>query len=315
MERRKIQLVAGTTYVVSLPKQWVVKNGLKQKEEVLIDEAADGKLHISTDEVHEKNVRELEISIDEYGDTIGQMLLSSYYLGTETIILRSNNAISKSHRKIIRKNLQELSGTEIGYEDSKKIVVKVLLDNAKVQVPQLLYRMSLLLDMTMENISSGIDIQEIEMSESEIDRLYNLVTKIVSLALKKQHILEAAKIRNIMFIPSLFLLSKRLEHIGDNLLALAYQWDQKSDKRIVQDTLSFIRKELARTMKHINKEFPSMFRPCDEEKIQNVKQEITNMKSDTCSEHLRDAVRYLADMQDQVLTLSFHRKLLREGKL
>ena len=32
MQRRKIQLIAGTTYSVSLPKDWIRKNNLKENQ-------------------------------------------------------------------------------------------------------------------------------------------------------------------------------------------------------------------------------------------------------------------------------------------
>ena len=34
MYRRRLQLIAGATYTVSLPKEWVLKNNLKEKCEV-----------------------------------------------------------------------------------------------------------------------------------------------------------------------------------------------------------------------------------------------------------------------------------------
>jgi len=47
MHRRKIQLIAGTTYSVSLPKEWVRKNNLKEKNEILFYEKNDRTLVIS----------------------------------------------------------------------------------------------------------------------------------------------------------------------------------------------------------------------------------------------------------------------------
>ena len=49
MERRKIQLIAGSTYTVSLPKSWVIKNNLKEKSQISITENNDRTLVLSSD--------------------------------------------------------------------------------------------------------------------------------------------------------------------------------------------------------------------------------------------------------------------------
>ena len=38
MERRKIQLIANSTYTLSLPKYWIKENNLKEKDEIMIYE-------------------------------------------------------------------------------------------------------------------------------------------------------------------------------------------------------------------------------------------------------------------------------------
>jgi phosphate uptake regulator len=47
MERRKVQLVGGNTFMVSLPKKWADRIGLKKQDEIEIEEQPDGALWLS----------------------------------------------------------------------------------------------------------------------------------------------------------------------------------------------------------------------------------------------------------------------------
>ena len=66
MHRRKIQLVAGTTYTVSLPKEWVKKNHLKEKNEIALYEKNDETLVISAQLSENEKMKEISLDADKY---------------------------------------------------------------------------------------------------------------------------------------------------------------------------------------------------------------------------------------------------------
>ncbi|MBU1270447.1 MAG: AbrB/MazE/SpoVT family DNA-binding domain-containing protein, partial [Nanoarchaeota archaeon] len=114
MHKRKIQLIAGTTYTVSLPKEWVRKNNLKEKNEILLHEKNDRTLIISPHSIEGKKLNEISLNIDEYAPNIDQILFAVYYLGIENITLFSKKEITKDVKVKIRKTITHMSGTEIG---------------------------------------------------------------------------------------------------------------------------------------------------------------------------------------------------------
>src|SRR3989344_4694203 len=93
MERRRIQLIAGTTYSVSLPKEWVRKNNMKEKSEVMFHEGTDRNLILSPSSIVERKYNEITLNIDEYLSSVDQILFAVYYLGVENINLFSKNGI------------------------------------------------------------------------------------------------------------------------------------------------------------------------------------------------------------------------------
>ena len=95
MHRRKIQLIAGTTYSVSLPKEWVKKNNLKEQNEILFYEKGDRTLLLSPDAAGAKDLKAITLNIDNYLENIDQVLFAVYYVGVEIITLFSTNKYLK----------------------------------------------------------------------------------------------------------------------------------------------------------------------------------------------------------------------------
>jgi len=315
MEKRKIQLIAGSTYTISLPKEWIKKNKLKEKNEIVIHEKNDGTLILSPSSINEKNLKEISLDVDEYSNNIDQVLFSLYYLGIETINLFSKNELKKDIKTRIRTTLENMSGTEISYEDKQKIVIKVLLDKTKISLIQILYRISLIIDSSIENLLGKYDLKEIRVNEDEIDRLYHLITKVISLSLIDTNILSTSQIKNISLIPFYFLISKKLENIGDNIKHLAVYMDKNNVKFEKEDIFSFIRKEIDRCIKHILMDFPTMFNESEKAEIENINKKISKIKDKISSDYLRDTIRYTMDIEEEIINISFYKKLISRGIL
>ena len=319
MLRRKIQLIAGTTYTVSLPKDWVKRNNLKEQDEVGLNEQNDNTLVLYASEPKSKHLDRITLNIDDYVKNIDQVLFAIYYLGIENIELKSTNPMTKETRNRIRKTITHMSGTEIEYEDKSSLRIKVLLDKSKVDVLQVLYRISLILESSIESFKQGPDLTEIRLNENEIDRLYNLVSKIVSLSLVDTSILQSSKMNYMSLIPSFFLISKRLENIGDNVNDLAsYVSSQPSlekDKQKINRILDFLASHIHSSMKFLLQKDTKMFEKVGDDAVNKVYSQLDDVKDAMTSNYLRDMIRYLVNIEEELVNISFYKILIKEGKL
>lgn len=310
MHRRKIQLVGGSSYTISLPKEWVIKNKLKEKDEVTIHEKSDKTLVIGEEKVDK--LKEIEFNVDEYSN-IKQVIFGAYYIGIEKIILKSKKEISKKDKINVRKAIRYMSGTEIVYEDNKKIIVAVLLDKAKVDVKQTMYRISLIIEDSAHNIIDGLNLKEMIVNEQEIDRLYQLLTKMISLALINSNVLSSSNIKNTIKIPSYFLISKKLENIGDTLYYLSKYLNKKKIRKIdFGKVLQELVDELKKATRFIISKNIKMYESKHQE---DFKKEIDKIKDVTIYNHLHDIRRYVKDVSEEIANLSFYRELISKGNL
>ncbi|PIN84989.1 MAG: hypothetical protein COV47_04505 [Candidatus Diapherotrites archaeon CG11_big_fil_rev_8_21_14_0_20_37_9] len=312
MFRRKLQLVAGTTYTISLPKEWVSKNGLRAQNELTIMEKDDGDLIISSKPKDEKKLLKFTLNIDKHLNNIDQVLFAIYYLGIEEIHLYSKSEMGKETKSKIRKTLKNMSGTEISFEDQKNIEIMVLLDKSKININQLLYRISLIIDSTFSNLETDLDLEKIKVNENEIDRLYHLMAKIISVSSINSSILQSSEIRNSLLIPNFSLIAKRLEHTGDFSEAIA---DYISEKGIgienKAEIFLFFRKKLQNSITNLRKATDNVFEKTPEAEIEKMRKLIKKNKDKIIAEHLGEILILLVDIEEEVTNISFYRQLIR----
>lgn len=311
MHRRKIQLVAGTTYSLSLPKEWVRKNHLKEKQELLLYERDDRSLIITKETNQQVAPTQISLNVDQYHGIVDLILFKLYYLGFETIELFSQKNLPQEVKSQIRSARHYMSGAEITYADTHKMIVKILLDKSKINFIQILYRLSLVLEQSLENLQAEMDLNEIDLNEKEIDRLYHLSNKILFLSLTNSTLLQTSGIKHVYVIPNYILITKKLENIADELSSMAvYLLGKKEVKH--KDLLPVIQKEIHRSIRHILADYPSLFSLMPKQDIESAYAHIDTIKDITVRDHLHDCVRFLVDIEEQIVSISFHQQLQRE---
>lgn len=304
MHKRKIQLIAGSTYTVSLPKEWVVKNGLKERNEVSIFEK-NNNLVISKG-AETETMKKKEIDVDNYNN-IKDVLFTLYYHGIETIVFYSKKEISKEVKSKIRKTLQHMSGSEIVYEDKKRLTIKILLDRSKIKLNQLMYRSFLIIDLSLANLLTERDFSELIVNEEEIDRLYNLMSSLLSLSIVDAKILNTSGIKEISLVPQYFLISKKIENLADDIYRIIKEINKGAKIGAESlDRIKFIKKELNRISSFFLKPEEN-FKRYSTEEIKDL--ELPNHKGDIIQMHINSILRNLVDIEQNIMKISLYSSL------
>lgn len=306
MERRRIQLVGGSTYSVSLPKDWVRQNKLKEKDEITFEERTDRTLLVRPNAGLERKANEISLNLAEFSQVIDQVIFSVYYQGIENITIFSKSDIGLDDKARIRKAISHMSGTEISYEDKQKIIIKVLLDKSKVNVNQVLQRIGLIMEQSVKNLAGSLNMNEIRVNENEINRLYQLTAKTVSLSLVDSKILESSGIEDIPLTLSYFLLAKKLENTGDSIKRLAKHLDRKGQNAESQkEILRFIIERINKSIRHVASKKASVFEETPKETIARLEEKAGNIKDASVQNHLIEMIRYLEDIEEEAVSISF----------
>ena len=89
VETRKIQFTGKSSYIISLPKQWIRELDLKRGDQIRITRQGSSSLQIYPQKFHSKISQKedatIEIDIEEEPKSIIRKLISLYFLGYKTI--------------------------------------------------------------------------------------------------------------------------------------------------------------------------------------------------------------------------------------
>ncbi len=252
MKVRKLQLVGGSSYMVSLPKEWISKYHLKQGDEVILNEY-DDTIIIRPQKGEKEEIKVSVKEIPSYNKKFLKRFLGSIYsLGVDKIEIEDRNA--GEHITEISEISHHYIGMEVLDATNEKIVLHCF-TIPDFDVLTIIRRMFQILSDIISEIESFLlaekkdgDIEnKIRRYEEDFDRLYLLSVRLVNRGMKKITVSEWDELR---FLLGSRIVSKFFEEIADLLFILT---------RYLVNTEVDVRKEISPPMRKLNELFEMGF--------------------------------------------------------
>ena len=181
-ETRKIQFTGKSSYIISLPKQWIIDLGLKQGDQIKIIRKGSSTLELYPPKfesrIQKKEDATIEIKSEEDASSIVRKLISLYFLGYKTIHVKPKDGrLSPNQRNTVKEAVKRmLMGSEIISDSINGITVQVLVNLLELSVDGAFKRMLLLAEsMSSDAILSVKEnnselAQEVINTDDEVDR-------------------------------------------------------------------------------------------------------------------------------------------------
>ena len=229
MEFRKIQFTGRSSYIISLPKKWVLEHNLAQGDVVPLSINPDGSITIFPKEPKEVSERKvLTISRRFSPDMAVRLAISAYIQGYDVleVVFTEEMPIYKVK---VRKVLQSLPGVEIILDEPQRIVAKSLLDEDEINISELLGRIRSLivsmlgdLELLISSPGDGEILRDITDLENELDRFYFLIIRAVNRLLSKRSVTEGSGvIRRTFDMLGILFIVRNIERIGDHITRIS----------------------------------------------------------------------------------------------
>ncbi|AIY89859.1 phosphate signaling complex PhoU family protein [Geoglobus acetivorans] len=215
---RKI-FVSGSSFIISLPKEWIRDNSLKAGDTIFCDIGKDS-LTIRP-RLDKANPRESRIDVEEDEKMLLRKIISHYLAGYETIRI----PVNERTRRAVYNATALLIGAEILEDSGNEIWMEVFVDEKRFRVDDLLERMgntviSMLKDFRKNLVEyDPTSIEVILQRENEVDRLYFLILRILKSALRYSDILEVLDLSPIEILGTRTAI-KNIERVGDHLYGM-----------------------------------------------------------------------------------------------
>ena len=181
VETRKVQVTGGSTYTVSIPKDWATDNGVEAGSTVEFYPEGDS-LFLTPKTEEERTEGTLDVE-DLAGEELTRAVMSMYVSGFDIISLESAR-ITNDQRRTIRDAVQGLVGLEVLEETRDRVVIRDLLDSSELSVHNAVTRMRLIALSMLEDAVAALADGDVDMArdvigrDDDVDRLYMVVSRI-----------------------------------------------------------------------------------------------------------------------------------------
>ncbi|MFM8659213.1 MAG: PhoU domain-containing protein [Candidatus Nitrosotenuis sp.] len=232
-ETRRIQFTGKSSYIVSLPKQWITELGLKQGDQITITREGKSTLKIIPAKEQTKMAQGeeavLEIARDEDNSAIVRKLVSLYFLGYKTIQIKpKDDRLQPGQRNAIKSAVKGmLMGAEIISDSIDGITIQVLVNLLELTVDGAFKRMlhlakSMLKDSLLAVREANLELaKEVIDSDDEVDRFGFYIVRQLKIAIQNEYMLREMGFTNARQCLGYRLVVKNIERTGDHAVLIA----------------------------------------------------------------------------------------------
>lgn len=232
-ETRKIQFTGKSSYIVSLPKQWIMDLGLKQGDQIRMVRKGSSTLELFPPKFESRSQKKeeaiIEINSEEKASSIVRKLISLYFLGFKTINVKPKDGrLSPVQRNTVKEAVKRmLMGSEIISDSSSGITVQVLVNLLELSVDGAFKRMihlakSMSSDALLAVKENNEELaQEVINTDDEVDRFGFYIIRQLKIAIQNEHMLKEMGFRNPRNCLGYRLVVKNIERTGDHAAFIA----------------------------------------------------------------------------------------------
>ncbi|MEK6870535.1 MAG: phosphate uptake regulator PhoU, partial [Thermoproteota archaeon] len=231
-ETRKIQFTGKSSYIVSLPKQWIMDLGLKKGDQIRMIRKDSSTLEIYPPKFETRSQKKEDATIeidDEETASIVRKLISLYFLGYKTINIKPKTGrLSPNQRNTVKEAVKRmLMGSEIISDSSSGITVQVLVNLLELSVDGAFKRMihlakSMSKDAILAMRENNLELaQEVINTDDEVDRFGFYIIRQLKIAIQNEHMLKEMGFRNARDCLGYRLVVKNIERTGDHAAFIA----------------------------------------------------------------------------------------------
>ncbi len=248
-EVRKIQFTGRSTYVLSLPKRWMIEMHLKAGDPVTIVRESNNSLSIIPNAGRlpdsAKEVTAVVLQNDS-GISLKRKVVSMYLTGYDIMHLKSKTGrINASQRDSVREAVRRnLVGTEIIADASDLITIQVLLNIPELPVNTAVRRMFLISTAMHKDAMASLTEQSHDLartilkSDDEVDRFSLYILRNLVMTTKNESMLQEIGLTGVSDSLSYRVAVPSIERVADHAVSIAdkcLKITEKISKEVIQE--------------------------------------------------------------------------------
>lgn len=190
---------ASGSFFFTLPKSWIEKSGIKKGDRIDISVDEEGSLRLFSEKRVDGTTIEYTLDLGEHVEPtlLERRIENCYIQGCDVANIVSKKTITHEWKRMIKKFVADLIGTEISEEFSNRITIRALVDPVKFPMNELMKRVCVLIRSMHEDAirafrdNDPVLALDVIDREKEVDKLYMLMLRQLMLAIDNRDIAKA----------------------------------------------------------------------------------------------------------------------------
>ena len=232
-EQRKLQVTGGSTFILSLPKEWAIRNELKRGSSMVVREEDDGSLSIAPSKFVKKEKQDeafIKASVNDNPDAVMRTAISAYLGGYNILHIRasSQKVLSSKVRNHLKNFARHyLVGTEIVIDTPMELTLQVLLNYPELTVQNALSRMSIIASSMHKEAVVALKKLDYSAAKSvietdrEVNRFGLYIVRLLKLAVSNPRIVREIGLNSQRDCLGYRLIAKSVERTADHATKIA----------------------------------------------------------------------------------------------
>jgi len=232
-EQRKLQVTGGSTFILSLPKDWATRNELKRGSAMVLREEEDGTLSVSPTKFEKKEKKDeayIKTNPNDDPDAIMRTAISAYLNGYNVMHIRAQgqkvlSLKTRNHLKNFARNY--LVGTEIVIDTPNELTLQVLLNYPELTVHNALSRMSIIASSMQKEALTALKSIEYQSAKAvietdrEVNRFGLYIVRLLKLAVSNPRVVKDIGLDSQKECIGYRLIAKAVERTADHATKMA----------------------------------------------------------------------------------------------
>jgi phosphate uptake regulator len=248
-ETRKVQMTGGSTYIISLPKDWATEMKIKPGTILILRRKEDSSLQILPPGIRERRKPSealVRVSPEDNMEKVARKVISLYLVGSDVIrIIPSDGKLAHNHRNDIKNLIKEkLIGTEVVMDSADEMTLRVLLSYPELSAKDALRRMFLVASSMQKESIEALEkfdksaADEVMKTDNEVDRFNMYIVRQIKLAVQDPRFIKEIGLRDARDCLGYRLIVKSVERIADHAALIAEKVEllnKPVDKNVIRN--------------------------------------------------------------------------------
>ncbi|MEZ0393848.1 MAG: phosphate uptake regulator PhoU [Desulfurococcaceae archaeon] len=230
VERRKVQRTGSSSFIITIPKEWVDAIGLKSGDYVYVY-MYENKLIVTPTTAEALQLpAEIRVEGDVRDEEVFRTLVSYYLSGSTNIRVTFDPSLPNVARRISELKAMarsKLPGIEVVEETSNNVTFKILLDLKELPLINAVKRLHTIVSNMLKDSIQALRTRNAELAEAviqrddEADRFHFMITRELAMALLDIRVMHDLGLSNSTEVLSYRIVARNLERIADHAVNIA----------------------------------------------------------------------------------------------